>query len=253
MGSGAFLIEAVDQLADAYLEARQDERDELIPSEQYPREKARVKARLATNNVHGVDLNATAVELAKTSLWLGAMAEGTKCPWFGLRLAHGNSLIGARREVFKTADVTRRGTKDEPNWLGLAPEPVSLFDGTTRTDLGDDWRAPRRPKNTIYHFLLPADGMAPFDKDKVVKALEPEHAQRIKDWRKEFTKPLKVHQALEGARGRAPREAQRRRGPPLRRSGAGTPAGGLGHHGPDSGLGRGGPGRLRIHGPDPRP
>lgn len=195
MGSGAFLIEAIDQLADAYLEARQEERDETLPSEQYPREKARVKARLATNNVHGVDLNATAVELAKTTLWLGAMAEDTKCPWFGLRLAHGNSLVGARREVFRTSDVTRKGTKAEPNWLGLAPEPVSLFDGTTRNRLGNDWSAPRRPEKTIYHFLLPADGMAPFDKDKVVKALEPEHAKNIKDWRKEFTKPIKAANA----------------------------------------------------------
>ena len=49
MGSSAFLIEAVDQLADAYLEARQEEvkanGGETIPPEDYQREKRRVKAR----------------------------------------------------------------------------------------------------------------------------------------------------------------------------------------------------------------
>ena len=42
MGSSAFLIEAVDQLADAYLEARQEELEKTIPPEAYQREKRRV-------------------------------------------------------------------------------------------------------------------------------------------------------------------------------------------------------------------
>ena len=202
MGSSAFLIEAVDQLADAYLEARQEEvkasGGETIPPENYQREKRRVKARLATNNCYGVDLNPTAVELAKVSLWLATLHEDGKCPWFGLRLATGNSLVGARREVFKTADVIRKGTKDNPNWLGLVPEPVPLHHSPEE---GDDapppdevdwanWTAPPRPKGTIYHFLLPAEGMAAFDKDKVIKQLAPESVKRIKEWRKEFCKPF---------------------------------------------------------------
>ena len=195
MGSSAFLIEAVDQLADAYLEARQDEVVERggdpIPPEDYQREKRRVKARLATNNCYGVDLNPTAVELAKVSLWLATLHEDGKCPWFGLRLAVGNSLVGARREVFETADVTRKGTKDNPNWLGLVPEPVSLHHGSSAGDEDwDHWTTPHRPKGTIYHFLLPAEGMAAFDKDKVIKQLAPESVKRIKEWRKEFCKPF---------------------------------------------------------------
>ena len=194
MGSSAFLIEAVDQLADAYLEARQEEVVERggdrIPPEDYQREKRRVKARLATNNCYGVDLNPTAVELAKVSLWLATLHEDGKCPWFGLRLATGNSLVGARREVFKTADVTRKGTKDNPNWLGLVPEPVSLHHGSGGPVIDEHWTAPARPKGTIYHFLLPAEGMAAFDKDKVIKQLAPESVKRIKEWRKEFCKPF---------------------------------------------------------------
>ena len=193
MGSSAFLIEAVNQLADAYLEARQEERGETIPPEDYQREKHRVKARLATNNCYGVDLNPTAVELAKTSLWLATLHEGGKCPWFGLRLATGNSLVGARREVFKTVDVTRKGTKDASNWLKLVPEPVPLYhgeDGPPGNENWEHWTPPPRPKGTIYHFLLPAEGMAAFDEDKVIKQLAPESVKRIKQWRKEFCKPL---------------------------------------------------------------
>ena len=194
MGSSAFLSEAVDQLADAYLEVRQEEVVERggdrIPPEDYQREKRRVKARLATNNCYGVDLNPTAVELAKVSLWLATLYEGGKCPWFGLRLATGNSLVGARREVFKTAEVTRKGTKDDPNWLSLVPEAVSLYHGDEGPPLDEHWTPPPRPKGTIYHFLLPAEGMAAFDKDKVIKQLAPESVERIKEWRKEFCKPF---------------------------------------------------------------
>jgi hypothetical protein len=198
MGSSAFLIEAVDQLADAYLETRQEEvrasGGETIPPENYQREKRRVKARLATNNCYGVDLNPTAVELAKVSLWLATLHEDGKCPWFGLRLATGNSLVGARREVFRTADVTRKGTKADPNWLGLVPEPVPLHHGEeaplpASVDWAN-WTTPRRPKGTIYHFLLPAAGMVPFDKDNVIKQLAPESVKRIKEWRKEFCRPF---------------------------------------------------------------
>lgn len=190
MGSGAFLIETIDQLADAYLEARQEELSQQIPSDEYQREKRRVKARLATNNCYGVDLNPVAVRLAQVSLWLGSMHEGGKCPWFGLRLANGNSLIGARREVFRVADVTRPGKKSEPNWLGMVPEPVSLHRTSGPSTLDKNWTVPKRPAGTIYHVLLPAEDMAAFDKDKVVKEIAPNEARLIKEWRKEFIKPF---------------------------------------------------------------
>jgi len=189
MGSGAFLLEAVDQLADAYLARAQQERGEAIPSADYQEHKRRVKARLATNNCHGVDLNPVAVELGKVSLWLGTIYQGGKCPWFGLRLATGNSLVGARRQVFRAADVVRAGSKTNPNWLGLVPEAVPLFaDGPRLGEQG--WTLPARPKGTVYHFLLPDGGMAAFDSDKVIQGLVLDAVAAIKAWRKEFTKPF---------------------------------------------------------------
>ena len=195
MGSGAFLLEAVDQLADAYLQRIQEETGERIPPADYQRHKRRVKARLATGNCHGVDLNPTAVELGKTSLWLGTMHEGGKCPWFGLRLAAGNSLVGARRQVFRTADLTRGGGKQAAGWLELVPESVPLHakDGPRPGERG--WQLPPRPKGTVYHFLLPADGMAAFDGNDVVKQWMPDDRQRIREWKKAFFAPFTKDQA----------------------------------------------------------
>jgi hypothetical protein len=179
MGSGAFLNEAINQLADAYLERKQHETGEKIPPGDYPVERQKVKAYLATHNCYGVDLNPVATELAKVSLWLNTIYPGSRCPWFGLRLAVGNSLIGARRQVFQAADLKRKKTKETPNWLGMVPEHVPL---------GPEWKD--RTKDSVYHFLVPDEGMAAFDTDKVIKGLAPTEVQAIKEWRKDFCKPF---------------------------------------------------------------
>jgi len=176
MGSGAFINEAVNQLADAYLERKQEEMGERISADDYRYERQKVKYYLATNNAYGVDLNPTAVELAKVSLWLNIIYDGAEVPWFGPRLAVGNSLIGARRQVFTAEDVHSGEYKKK------APEPVQL-------GYGDENFAPR-PAGTVYHWLLPDEGMAAFDKDKVIKELASTEVQTIKDWRKEFTRKI---------------------------------------------------------------
>ncbi len=76
LGSGAFAIEAVRQLASEYLSRRQEELGERIDPERFAEELQRVKAYIALHNVYGVDLNPTAVELAEVSLWLDTMAPG---------------------------------------------------------------------------------------------------------------------------------------------------------------------------------
>lgn len=97
LGSGAFAIEAVRQLAEEYLTRRQHELGERIDPDRYAAELQKVKAYLALHQVYGVDLNATAVEFAEISLWLATMGEGLAAPWFGLHLRRGNSLVGARK------------------------------------------------------------------------------------------------------------------------------------------------------------
>ncbi len=109
LGSGAFAIEAVRQLAEEYLNAAS-----MRSASGSTRTSARANCRrrrrpIALHQVYGVDLNATAVELAEISLWLDTMVDGLKAPWFGLRLRRGNSLIGARRAIYSAATGQRQG------------------------------------------------------------------------------------------------------------------------------------------------
>ncbi|WP_413167871.1 hypothetical protein ACL6C3_14325 [Capilliphycus salinus ALCB114379] len=73
MGSAAFLNEAVDQLAEAYLERKQEELNQRIPHERVTLEKQKVKMFLADRNVFGIDKNPIAMELAEVSLWLNSI------------------------------------------------------------------------------------------------------------------------------------------------------------------------------------
>ena len=178
MGSAAFLNEAINQLAEAYLQRKQKELGRTIQHDEYTAEKQRVKMYIADNNVFGVDLNPVAVELAEVSLWLNAIFKGSHVPWFGMQLRTGNSLVGARRDVFSVAQLTPgRGEKGVPDhdWRAAVPRAVSMTDFPLETE--------------VFHFLLPADGMATCT-DKVVKALEPVAFEKFKRWRAEFVAPL---------------------------------------------------------------
>lgn len=181
MGSAAFLNEAVNQLAEAYLERKQTEVKRRIPHDEYPQELQKVRMYLADRNVFGVDLNPVAVELAEVSIWLNAIygeqdEQGqplpARVPWFGYQLFAGNSLIGARHQVFNAAAL-RKGAK--PAWHEEPPRRVTLT-------------KPRKP-DEIWHFLLPDPGMCDYT-DKVAKSLYKDDFDRLRAWRKTMTAPL---------------------------------------------------------------
>lgn len=174
MGSAAFLNEAINQLAEKYLELMQNALDERIPQQGYVKELQKVKMYLADNNVYGIDLNPVAVELAEVSLWLNALSADRFVPWFGMQLYNGNSLIGARREVYKTSQTGAK-KNDSQQWLQNAPQALPM--------------SQPRSNEHIWHFLLPAEGMANY-KDKEVKSLYPEQFKQLSEWRKAFLKPL---------------------------------------------------------------
>ena len=174
MGSAAFINEAIDQLADKYLELAQSAHNERIPQHDYLQEKQKVKMYLADNNCFGVDLNPIAVELAEVSIWLNALSADRFIPWLGLQLNCGNSLIGARREAFSKSALQFKA-KDSDCWLNNAPKRIPL--GEERTN------------GNIWHFLLPDTGMANYS-DKTVKARYKDQIKAISDWRKAFTKPF---------------------------------------------------------------
>jgi hypothetical protein len=185
MGSAAFLNEAVNQLAEAYLERKQAETKTRISHEHYPQELQKVRMYLADRNVFGVDLNPVAVELAEVSIWLNAIygetdAQGqpkpAQVPWFGYQLFNGNSLIGARHQVYNAGSLAARA---KPTWYETPPRRVTAA-------------APRRP-DEIWHFLLPDPGMADYT-DKVAKALYRPQFDHLKTWRKAMMKPLEPHE-----------------------------------------------------------
>lgn len=181
MGSAAFLNEAVNQLAEAYLTRKQQELGQRIPHEDYQRELQRVKMHIADHNVFGVDLNPIAVELAEVSLWLNALSGGHNVPWFGYQLFAGNSLIGARREVYPKSALTKQAK--EGLWYNQAPR--RLTPETLLSPAGEGGRK----EGEVYHFLLPDPGMADYG-DKVAKQLRPDAFKAIKDWKKDFCAPL---------------------------------------------------------------
>ena len=173
MGSAAFLNEAVNQLAEAYINLKQQETGKSISYEDRYQEIQRVKMYIADRNVYGIDLNPIAVELAEVSLWLNTIFKGGFVPWFGSQLINGNSLIGARRQVYRVEQLIANHSPDR--WW--ENEPIRIDPGSTR-----------KSKKQVYHFLMGDPGMSNY-KDKVIKSLASDHIKNIKEWNKNFIKP----------------------------------------------------------------
>ena len=116
MGSGHFLVEAVDFITDrllhflngfphnpvraslrrtrqAILEAMEQQQVSIDPGRL--NDVALIKRQVLKRCVYGVDLNPMAVELAKVSLWLDAFTLGAPLSFLDHHLRCGNSLIGA--------------------------------------------------------------------------------------------------------------------------------------------------------------
>ena len=181
MGAAAFHNEVINQLAGAYLDARQQELGQKINPGDYREQLQRVKAYIANNNVYGVDLNPTAVELGKLSLWLNVIHQEMETPFFGYRLGVGNAVVGCWLKAYRAANVLvdkGRG-KSKKQWWKQAP--VMLPFGK---------KGIRRKSDQIYHFLLPDPGMVAAADHKLLKQAYPEETRAMREWRKAFCAPL---------------------------------------------------------------
>lgn len=184
MGAAAFHNEAINQIAEAYLTYRQQELRQHVDPNKYREELQKIKTHIALNNVYGVDINPTAVELGKLSLWLNVIHKDMQTPFFGYRLGVGNAVIGSWLKVYKQKEFSF--------------EPVG-----NRSYVKKDWweKAPKhlqfgkkgilRAENEIYHFLLPDKGMGSSGNIRLLKETYPAEARRMSEWRKEFIKPLR--------------------------------------------------------------
>ena len=128
MGSGAFLVEACRQLADALVEAWHVHRPthEILRGED---EVVVARRIVAQRCLYGVDRNVVAVDLAKMSLWLATLAKNHSLTFLDHALRHGDSLLGLNRQQFEWFHWKghRKGAKAglEATWIRTKLDRVS--------------------------------------------------------------------------------------------------------------------------------
>ncbi len=184
MGAAAFHNEVIDQLAEAYLMHKQNEKSDKVRPNEYREELQKVKAFIATHNVYGVDINPTAVELGKISLWLNVIHKNMETPFFGYRLGVGNAVVGAWRKVYSKSDIIREFEKNskrlvKKEWWEKAP-----------TQLTWSGKGSKPKKDEVYHFLLPDKNMVPSAGIKMLKEEYKAKAKFVTEWRKKFIEPI---------------------------------------------------------------
>ena len=190
MGAAAFQNEVINQLAEAYLAEQQRQQREKglrnwrVQPDRYRDELQKVKAYIATHNVYGVDLNPTAIELGKLSLWLNVIHKDMETPFFANRLALGNAVIGAWLKVYGKQDVygifDRSSSKAKMNkWWEKAPHKIKFFSNRVN-----------RSVNEVYHFLLPDANMLGVRSIKEQKKAHANEDKRMAAMLKDWTAPI---------------------------------------------------------------
>ncbi|MDO5747231.1 MAG: hypothetical protein Q4P66_06200 [Actinomycetaceae bacterium] len=209
LGSGACALELVRQLAQAYLQRKQQEMQRQIPANDWHKELRRVKAWIASHQLYGVDVNAHAVTLAKVMLTVdicttalstshtdsGAIAQARakttphqpadKDNGKGIRnfqeqeccqyFARGNALLGARNRVYPRTKVAQQAYLHE--------QGIRHCVGKTL------------PDGHVFQFLLPGDGWGavgyindPLEKRGVVDTYR--SRKDLQRWSRMMKKPL---------------------------------------------------------------
>lgn len=121
MGSGAFLVAACRYLAAAAEDALMAE-GRWHPGDVTPADRMALRRDIASRCLFGVDLNPTAVQLARLSLWLATLAADKPLSFLDHRLVAGNSLIGTTPgDLVRQPSRQRRRTR--------RPEALPLFAG----------------------------------------------------------------------------------------------------------------------------
>ncbi len=152
MGSGAFLVAACQFLADRCEQALIEE-GTWSPGDVRPSDRAALKRQVAERCLYGVDLNPTAVQLARLSMWLTTLAADRPLTFLDHHLAAGNSLLGA--------SITD---------LSQPPTPARRVRTTTSLPLFDDQLA-----EIVAHRVMPARlqlALTPSDSLEAVKGKE---------------------------------------------------------------------------------
>ncbi|MEQ1729083.1 MAG: N-6 DNA methylase, partial [Vicinamibacterales bacterium] len=109
MGSGAFLVGACRYLASAY-ESALVECGRCHPGDLGPAERAAIRRLVAERCLYGVDINPTAVQLTRLSLWLTTLAADRPLTFLDHHLRVGDSLAGTWLSLVRSAPTPRRSS-----------------------------------------------------------------------------------------------------------------------------------------------
>lgn len=120
MGSGAFLVGACRYLAAAY-ETALVHHGRCHPSDIGPPERAAFRRHVAERCLYGVDINPTAVHLARLSLWLTTLAADRPLTFLDHHLRVGDSLTGTWLSHLRHSPAPRRATIGLPLFPEAAP------------------------------------------------------------------------------------------------------------------------------------
>lgn len=143
MGSGAFLVAACHYLADQCEQALvRDGR--WHATEVSPGDRADLRRQVAERCLYGVDLNPTAVQLARLSLWLTTLAIDKPLTFLDHHLAVGNSLLGGWLADLSRAPV--RGRVAPPATLPLFDDESALVAAHV---LPQRWRLAAEPSDSL--------------------------------------------------------------------------------------------------------
>lgn len=113
MGSGAFLVGACRYLAAAY-ESALIEFGRCHATDIGPSDRASIRRLVAERCLYGVDLNPTAVQLARLSLWLTTLASDRPLTFLDHHLRMGNSLVGTWLSRLRSSPVRVKKAVDLP-------------------------------------------------------------------------------------------------------------------------------------------
>jgi type I restriction-modification system DNA methylase subunit len=152
MGSGHFLVGAVDFLAQKVLEGIQSDilAEKITDTSTYTSDWARRE--VVSRCIYGVDLNELAVELAKVSLWLSTISKDKPLSFLDHRLKQGNSLVGARLSDLRyypgtapegSRNQTELPTSISPRFIGHLLSKMSELENLAEENLEDVKRKER--------------------------------------------------------------------------------------------------------------
>ena len=175
-GSGAFLLKAVDVLYEIVTEINNQQIDQHT-LDVYTAEEASLK--IIEKNIFGVDLNSSAVEITKLSLFF-KIASGTKLPDLNCNIMHGNSLIEPEdsgeikiqikeNEKFKNKLIKKTGNEIDKNAFAWKKKFPNVFDsGGFDVIIGNPpWD---KVKGTIEEFYAPYYDSEHDDKFRLLSA-----------------------------------------------------------------------------------